>query len=92
MISTRKFVVEKKLRKKLPSYKKKRTDLYNAFAKKLIEIVLSQEIEHYKNLRKPKQYLKRVHLDSSFVLVFSHNSKEDVVTFIDIDHHDNIYK
>lgn len=47
---------------------------------------------HYKNLRKPLQHLKRVHIDSSFVLVFSVNEVEKTVIIEDYDHHDRIYK
>jgi len=47
---------------------------------------------HYKNLRKPLQHLKRVHIDKSFVLAFSVDEKNKNVIFEDYDHHDNIYK
>ncbi|MCH8003329.1 MAG: addiction module toxin RelE [Nanoarchaeota archaeon] len=47
---------------------------------------------HYKNLRKPLQHLKRVHIDKSFVLAVSVDEKNKNVIFEDYDHHDNIYK
>tara|TARA_B100000315_G_C14148124_1_gene394456 strand:+ start:176 stop:439 length:264 start_codon:yes stop_codon:yes gene_type:complete len=47
---------------------------------------------HYKNLRKPLQHLKRVHIDKSFVLASSVDEKNKNVVFEDYDHHDNIYK
>ena len=47
---------------------------------------------HYKNLRKPLQHLKRVHVDSSFVIVFSVDENSKTVTIEDYDHHDNIYR
>jgi YafQ family addiction module toxin component len=48
--------------------------------------------QHYKNLRKPLKHLKRVHVDSSFVIVFSVNDKLKIITIEDYDHHDNIYR
>lgn len=59
-------------------------------AKKVNEIV--QNPNRYKNLRKPLQHLKRVHIDRSFVLLFAVNDQEQVVTLVDYDHHDNIYQ
>ncbi len=46
---------------------------------------------HYKNLRKPLQHLKRVHIDGSFVLVFSVDEENKRVIIEDFDHHDRIY-
>ena len=46
----------------------------------------------YKNLRRPLQHLKRVHVDKSFVLVFSVDDSEKVIVIENYDHHDNIYK
>lgn len=36
-------------------------------------------------------YLKRVHIDKHFVLVFSIDKESKTVTLEDYDHHDNIY-
>ncbi|MCK5548315.1 MAG: type II toxin-antitoxin system RelE/ParE family toxin [Thermoplasmata archaeon] len=47
--------------------------------------------QHYKNLRRPLQHLKRVHIDKSFVLVFSVDKSRKTVIIEDYDHHDNIY-
>lgn len=47
---------------------------------------------HFKNLRNPLQHLKRVHIDSSFVLVFSVDDSTRTITIEGYDHHDNIYK
>lgn len=46
----------------------------------------------FKNLRKPLQHLKRIHIGKSFVLVFSIDESKNLVIFEDYDHHDNIYK
>lgn len=58
--------------------------------KKKIEEILENP-HHYKNLRVPLQHLKRVHIDRSFVLVFSVDEATKTVIFEDYDHHDNIY-
>jgi len=59
-------------------------------SKKIQEIIKNPH--HYKNLRKPLQYLKRVHIDNSFVLVFSVDENSKTVIFEDYDHHDAVYK
>ncbi|MFH1054437.1 MAG: type II toxin-antitoxin system RelE/ParE family toxin [Candidatus Woesearchaeota archaeon] len=58
--------------------------------KKIQEIL--QNPERYKSLRKPLQHLKRVHIDKSFVLVFSVDEKNQRIVFEDYDHHGRIYK
>lgn len=57
--------------------------------KKIKEII--QDPNHYKNLRRPLQYLKSVHIDKSFVLVFSVDENKKLVIFEDYEHHDKIY-
>ncbi|MEM4242775.1 MAG: hypothetical protein QXR48_04540 [Candidatus Woesearchaeota archaeon] len=57
---------------------------------KKIEEML-QNPNHYKNLRSPLQHLKRIHIDKSFVLVFSVNETTKTVIIEDYDHHDKIY-
>ena len=52
---------------------------------------IRQNPQHYKNLRKPLQHLKRVHIDKSFVLVFSVDENKKHVIIEDYDYHDNIY-
>jgi len=47
--------------------------------------------QHYKNLRKPLQHLKRMHIDKSFVLVFSVDENRKHIIIEDYDRHDNIY-
>jgi YafQ family addiction module toxin component len=48
--------------------------------------------QHYKNLKKPLQHLKRVHIDSNFVMLFSVDETSKTVIIEDYNHHDNIYK
>ena len=77
----------KKILKKLFKRDKVR---YEAAFKKMEEIVLNPQ--HYKNLQHDLKQFKRVHVDSSFVLVFKVDENTKTIFFEDIDHHDNIYK
>ena len=72
-----------KLRKKNPKQLK-------IIYKKIAEIL--QNPNRYKNLRKPMQHLKAVHVDKQFVLTFSVHNSKNLVIIEDFDHHDNIYK
>lgn len=67
------------LEKNLVKIKKKDVKAFNNIFKKIIGI------EHYKNLKKPLQHLKRVHINSHFVLTFEVNKKNNLIRFIDID-------
>ncbi len=58
--------------------------------KKIAEVI--QNPQHYKNLRSPLQHLKGVHIDKSFVLLFSVDENLKKVTFEEFDHHDRIYR
>jgi|TARA_Y100000310_G_scaffold343598_1_gene452013 YafQ family addiction module toxin component len=59
--------------------------------KKVEEIINSNSINHYKNLRHNMKDCKRVHI-GHFVLVFSFDESRNLISFEDFDHHDNIYK
>ncbi len=65
---------------------------YDAIINKIQEIINSENIDHYKNLRYDMKDKKSVHIMKSFVLVFSYDKSKNVVYFLDYDHHDNIYK
>jgi YafQ family addiction module toxin component len=66
--------------------------------KKQIEIIRNKTLEilenphRYKNLKKPLQHWKRVHVDKHFVLTFSVDEENKSVILEDYDHHDKIYK
>ncbi len=62
--------------------------------KKIAQIIQSDEstIEHYKNLRSHLQHLKRVHIDSNFILTFRYDKAKKVILFVDFDHHDYAYR
>ena len=57
--------------------------------KKIEEI--RQNPQHFKNLRKPLQHLKRVHIDKSFIFVFSVDENKKQVIIEDYGHHEDIY-
>lgn len=61
--------------------------------KKIREIISSdhQSIDHYKNLRNDMKHLKRVHIDTHFVLTFRVDKEKNFILFVDFDHHDNVY-
>ncbi len=88
----RDYYFEEKLKKKLSIVLKKDPRRYKILVKKIEEIIVSDNIDHYKNLRKPLQNFKRIHIDAHFVLVFKYEKNEDVIYFYDFDHHDKIYK
>jgi YafQ family addiction module toxin component len=69
--------------------KKKKKQLEIIF-KKIEEI--RENPHRYKNLHSPLQHLKRVHIDKSFVLVFSIDEINKIITIEDYEHHDAIYK
>jgi len=86
----REFEIKLELNKKLIKLSKKNKSRYEFIIKKIEEIINSNNIEHYKNLRYDLKKSKRVHI-GHFVLVFSYDKEKDFVSFEDYDHHDNIY-
>jgi len=82
------------LRKSVEEYfhkiSRKNPRQFAAIEKKTKEILLKPH--HYKNLRAPLNHLKSVHINKSFVLVYSVNEENKTVTLEEIDHHDKIYK
>jgi YafQ family addiction module toxin component len=79
------------LQKKLKKLSKKDHSLYEQIIKKIEEILSSNDIEHYKNLRYTMKDRKRAHI-GSFVLVFKFLKSENKIVFQEFNHHDNIYK
>lgn len=77
--------------KKLAKKDKKKFEILN---KKIKEVINStpESIQHYKNLKYNLKELKRVHIDSNFVLTFKVDIKNNFILFVDLDHHDNVYK
>lgn len=88
----RSFEIEEGLKKKIAKMFKKDRQRYDALMKKIDEILNCEDVEHYKNLRSPLQHLKRVHINSSYVLLFKYVRSEDLVVFYDFEHHDKVYR
>ena len=84
------YKLKKEVEKIFFKLKKKNLKQLLIIERKINEII--QNPQHYKNLRKPLQHLKRVHIGKSHVLVFSIDENLKTVIFEDFDHHDNIYK
>ena len=85
-----KYEIKPNLQKILEKLKNKDPVAFKAIVDKTEEIVNSNP-ELYKPLRHLKN-IKRVHIMKSFVLVFSYDKRTDFLSFLDYDHHDNIYK
>ncbi len=86
------FSIHEDLEKTLSKLAKRDPVAYSAVINKIQEIVANPNVDRYKNLRKPLQHLKRVHIMGSFVLTFHYNLKDDSVVFYHFDHHDYVYK
>ena len=84
------FDIEKSLHKKLEKISKKDNQTYKRIIKKIDEIVNSNSIEHYKNLKHNLKNFKRVQIGES-VLIFIFNKIKNKIQFYDFDHHDKIY-
>lgn len=69
---------------------KKNATLSEALRKKMNEILANPA--HYKPLRYDLAGERRVHILKSFVLKFSINETERIVTFFAFDHHDEAYR
>jgi len=87
----REFSIEENLKKKIKKISKKDRSMYKFIMKKFEEILTCDNIDHYKNLKRPLQDFKRVHVRSSFVLTFKYIRSNDKIVFYELDHHDNIY-
>lgn len=83
------YEFRKTLEKRFFKLSKKSPRQMYIIEKKIEEVIKNPN--HFKNLRKPLQHLKRVHIDKSFVLAFSVKKSEKLIIFEDYDHHDKIY-
>ena len=88
----REYEIKPHLQKILQKLFKKDRVAYDAVMKKIEEVISCAEVEHYKNLRYSLKDKKRVHVASSFVLIFSYDKTRNFISFLDYDHHDNIYR
>jgi|TARA_B100001971_G_C18159041_1_gene520331 YafQ family addiction module toxin component len=84
------FDIKEQLDKKFQKLSKKNPTQLKIIHNKIQEVI--QNPQHFKNLRKPFQRYKRVHIDKSFVLIFSVDEENKKVIFEEFDHHDRIYQ
>ena len=84
------YKIQPSLQKIMLKLYKKDNQTRERIIQKIQEIIDSENIEHYKNLRKPLQHLKRVQIREK-VLVFNYDKKNKSISFEDFDHHDKIY-
>ena len=84
------YEIQPTLQKILNKLLKKNKLIYERLIKKINEVSQSGDIEHYKNLRKPLQHLKRVQVREK-VLVFRYGKKNKLISFENFKHHDEIY-
>ena len=59
---------------------------------KKIQEMRSNPKHDYKHLRPPLQIFSRIHINSLFVLIFTINHTEEIVTIYYFGHHDDTYK
>lgn len=76
------YKVFKKLRKK----DRKKLEIIN---KKVAEIL--ENPHRYKTLRVPLENKRRVHIDKSFVLIYSIDEKKKAVIIEEYEHHNKVY-
>ena len=85
-----KLAVKEGLDKKFKKLKKKDKELLRIIHRKVQDIL--EDPNRFKPLKKPLQNKRRVHIGGPFVLIFETNEEKKMVTLLDFDHHDNIYK
>lgn len=83
------IIISEKLSKKLMKLKKKNILQFYAIFKKAEEIQIDPH--RYKNLKYPLNNLKRVHIDSHFVLLYSVDEETKTITLENFIHHDSAY-
>jgi len=85
-----KLAVKEKLDRKLKKFRKKDREMLVLIDRKVQQIL--EDPYRFKPLRKPLQNKRRVHVGGSFVLIYEINEEKRIVTLLEFDHHDNIYK
>ena len=85
-----KISIENNLKRILRKLYKKDKKRYEITMKKINEVVTMPH--HYKPLSHDMKSIRRVHIAGSFVLVFKIVEADKIVKFLDLDHHDKIYK
>ena len=84
------YKIQPSLQKIMLKLFKKDKQAYERIIKKINEIINSEDIGHYKNLKYPLQHLKRVQIGEK-VLVFKFEKNKNLISFENFKHHDKIY-
>ncbi len=84
------LAIKESLDKKFKKLQKKDRETLRLIDKKVQDIL--DDPYRFKPLRKPLQNKRRIHVGGSFVLIYKINEEKKLVTLLDFDHHDNIYK
>lgn len=84
------LAIKESLDKKFKKLAKKDKEMLRIIDRKINDILANPY--RFKPLGKPLQNKRRVHIAGSFVLIYSVNEKEKLVTLLDFNHHDNIYE
>ena len=84
------LAIKESLDKKFKKLQKKDKEMLLLIDRKAQDIL--EDPYRFKPLRKPLQNKRRVHVGGSFVLIYEINEEEKIVTLLDFDHHDNVYK
>jgi mRNA-degrading endonuclease RelE of RelBE toxin-antitoxin system len=71
---------------------KKDLALYKKLKNKINEIISSDNLNNYENLKYPLNRFKRVHIIEQFVLIFQVDTKSNLILFVYFDCRKNIYK
>ena len=75
--------------RKLKKLSKKNRKLLEVIGKKVSQIL--QNPQHFKPLRGDMHGARRVHIESSFVLLYEIDEQRKTVRILDYGHHDDIY-
>jgi len=82
--------LSKTAEEKFEKLRKKNKLALQAIGKKIKQVL--DDPYRFKPLRAPLQGKWRIHIDSSFVLIYSIDEAKKSVTVLDYDHHDKIYR
>ena len=89
-MKTYRIDIEKRLKRILIRLYKKDRSKYEILMKKIQTIVKNPH--HYRPLSHDLSGIMRVHIFGSYILVFEIDANKKKVRFLDLDHHDKIYR
>ena len=81
--------IGKDVEEKFERMRKKNKVALEAIGKKIKQVL--EDPHRFKPLKTPMQGKWRVHIDSSFVLIYSIDEQNNTVSILDYAHHDEVY-